>query len=248
MSIESQSHLPKTSGMSAEAGFDGEDIQAPIRISGFISLLLGLASIVSFLAIGAMIVPFLAIGFGLFGLRRHGQPTPVGITAARWGVIFAIGFGAFGLGVPLFKKHTLGTQAEYFAREFVKIVASGEDYYVLELQKDYTNRFLRTMSLAEHYEGNEEMQETLEGFRSGGLKTMLVKLGPDAKWELDRSVHVFHKYGRDNADVVLANYDGEKPRLIRVTLQKSVSSAGDIQWHVSNFMMYRERIVAPTVL
>jgi hypothetical protein len=92
------------------------------------------------------------------------------------------------------------------------------------------------------------MQETLEGFRSGGLKTMLVKLGPDAKWELDRSVHVFHKYGRDNADVVLANYDGEKPRLIRVTLQKSVSSAGDIQWHVSNFMMYRERIVAPTVL
>jgi hypothetical protein len=32
--------------MSAEAGFDGDDIQAPIRISGFISLLLGLASVV----------------------------------------------------------------------------------------------------------------------------------------------------------------------------------------------------------
>jgi hypothetical protein len=234
--------------MSAEAGFDGDDIQAPIRISGFISLLLGLASVVSFLAMGALIVPFLALGFGLFGLRKYGQPTPVGITAARWGVILAIGFGAFGLGVPLFKKHTLGTQAEYFAKEFVKIVASGEDYYCLELQKDYTNRFLRTMSLAEHYEGKEEMQETLEDFRSGGLKTLLVDLGPDATWELDRSVYVYHKYGRDNADVILVNNDGAKPRLITVSLQKTVSQDGDIQWHVSNFMMYRERLVAPTVL
>ena len=233
--------------MSAEAGFDGDDIQAPIRISGFICLLLGLASVVSFLAIGVMVVPFLAIGFGLFALRKYGQPTPVGINAARWGMLFAIGFGAFGLGVPLFKKHTLGTQAEYFAKEFVKLVASGEDYYVLELQKSYVNRFLRSMPLAEHYE-SIELSEDLENHRGSSLKSLLVRLGPDAKWELDRSVYVYHKYGRDHAEVVLVNNDGKKPQLITVSLEKAISKDGDIQWHVDNFMMYRERLVAESIL
>jgi len=248
MPIDSNSHLPTGAGMSAEAGFDGSDIQAPIRVSGFICLLLGLISALSFLAPAMLIVPFLATGFGFFALRRYGVPKPVGIKAAYIGLILAIGFGMFGLGVPLFKKHTLGTQAEYFAKEYLKIVASGDDYYAMELRKDYVNRFMRSMPLAEHYETSENAKQTLEEYRDDSVRKMLMRAGPDAEWELDRSIRVYHSYGNDHADVVLVNYDEDSPRRIRVILQGQISTDGEIQWHVETFMMYRERLVAESIL
>ncbi|QDT08664.1 hypothetical protein [Planctomycetes bacterium K23_9] len=248
MSIDSDSNLSAMTTMSAEAGFDGSDIQAPIRISGFLCLILGLASVGSFLAIGMLFIPFFAIAFGLYALRRYSPPKPVGVTAAYLGVLLAVGFGAFGLGVPLFKKHTLGSQAEQFARDYIKLVSMGHDYYALELQKEHFNRFLRSMPLEEHYASNEVSKRALEDFRQDGLRDLLVAAGPDAEWELDRPIRVFHSYGRDNADVVLSNEGPTGARLIRVLLESNVSEAGDLQWHVKVFQQYRERIVAETVM
>ncbi len=248
MSIDSNSHLPTTTGMSAEAGFDGNELQAPIRISGFLCLILGLVSAMAFLSIGMLIVPALAIGFGVFALRRYNPPKPVGIKAAYIGMVLAVGFGMFGLGVPLFKKNTLGSQAEHFARDFLKVVAKGEDHYALELRKDHVNRFIRSMPLDEHYKSNENAQKILEEFREDGLVSIVRSLGPDAKWELDRPIRVFYSYGAEHADVVLANYDNATPQVIRVVMQAKVASDGKLQWHVENFMTYRERIVAESIL
>ncbi|MGB7346680.1 MAG: hypothetical protein WBD20_20835 [Pirellulaceae bacterium] len=248
MSIDSNSHLPSNTGMSAEAGFDGTEIQAPIRVSGFISLLLGLISAMSFLAIGMLIVPMAAIGFGMFGLRKYSGPTPVGIRAASIGILLAVCFGAFGLGVPLFKKNTLGRQAEHFAKQYVKLVAMGEEYYTLELKKNQANRYLRTMPLREHYEANEELTNSVNENRDDSLISLIKSVGPDGEWELDRPVRIYHTYGEDSAEVVLANYDQEKPRVLRLILKNNISKDGNIEWYVEVCMSYRDRIVAESIL
>ncbi|NND96783.1 MAG: hypothetical protein HKN47_05570 [Pirellulaceae bacterium] len=249
MSSDSDSTFSSTPVMSAEAGFDGSDAQAPIRISGFLCLLLGLLSVITFMAPGLLVLPFAAILLGAFALRRYDPPKPVGITPAYLGVLLAVGFGAFGLGIPLMKQKMVGEQAEYLARQYVELVARGEDYYAIELRKEFNNRFIRSMPLEEHYKDNENATKTLEEFREDGIYEVLRRIGPDANWELDRAVRCYYRYGREHADVVLVNHDKSKPVLVRVILQCiEHPDTGDLEWHVDTCMQYRERLVAESIL
>lgn len=236
--------------MSAETGFEGDATQAPIRVSGFLASLFGLGSALSFMSIPMLLVPFAAICFGLFALRRHDGLKPIGTSAAYFGILMAAGFGAIGLGIPLFKTQTLGSQSEYFAREYLEVVANGELEYAWELHKAINNRFLASMPLEEHYRSNDEARKTLEEFRQESINSIIAKIGPGAKWELDRATRVYHQYGKDNSEVVLAHYgDDGKPVLIQFYLECwPHSKTGVNEWHVKVCQVYRERIVAESVL
>ena len=90
--------------MHAETGFDQEDSAPPLRISGFICMILGALSIVSTLGQPLLVIPILAILCGLFALRRSGGQTPVGTRPAMIGIVLAVGFGACGLFLPVYWK------------------------------------------------------------------------------------------------------------------------------------------------
>lgn len=249
MSDDKKSSLSFAPEMSAETGFEEDITQAPIRVSGFIAGLLGLLSALSFLSIPMLLVPLAAIGFGVFALRRYDGLEPVGTKVAYFGVLLAIGFGALGFGIPLFKSRTLGGQAEYFARQYLELVANEDLQYAYELHKDINNRFLSTMSLDEHYQANARARDNLEKFKNDGVNKTIARIGSGAKWELDRATRVFHQYRRDNAEVVFIHYGADKPTTIQFHLQcRPHSETGKNEWFIKVCQLYRERLVAESIL
>lgn len=247
--------------MSGETGFEVDPNDSPFRVSGFISLLLGLLSGFTIVAIPMVGFAIAAILFGLFALRKSdSKAVPTGTTAARIGILVALLFGSWGAARFAFKANTLGSQAEHCAREFVKVASSGNLMYAKELQKSYVNRYLKTMPLEEHYRQeqqrkDEEMQsqaaQGLGGSSEEDDSTVpdLVKYPVDHKWYLYRPVRVYTQWGRQKAEVILAADQSEKPFRLMVVMEYLVHKEdGTGQWHVENCVPFSERIVAESIL
>jgi hypothetical protein len=96
-----------------------------------------------------LLLPLISFLFGFVALRRSGETTPIGRRPAMIGLVLAAGFGMCGLVLPWFKTMTLGRQAEKFSRDYIEVVALGEDEFAMELNKDSVNRFPPTVSLKE---------------------------------------------------------------------------------------------------
>lgn len=247
--------------MSAEAGYEVEVDDSPLRISGFIAAILGVISVFTIVALPVVGVAIAAVLFGMFALRKSDSKSiPVGTTAARIGILLALLFGSWGVARTVFKTQTLGTQAEYFAREFVRVTSSGNDVYSKELMKSYVNRYLKNMPLEERYamekkraaemaaEHGEEQGSDFSTEEDNGAE-FLLKYPEDHEWILDRPVRVFTRYGRQKADVVLAYDESETPTRVRILMEYlKHKEDGTSQWHVELCMPYRERIVAESIL
>ncbi len=256
---------PRTLGavMSSEAGYEAEVDDSPLRISGFIALLLSLLSGFTIVAIPMVGFAIAAVLCGMFALRKSdSQSLPVGTTAARIGILVAVLFGTWGVGRYAFKRDTLGSQAEYFARQFLRVASSGNEIYAKELQKSYVNRYLVTMPLEETYELERlrierqmrEAQERGEEFSPPGAEddttvTDLVKYPVDQEWVLFRPVRIFNHYGRQKAEVVLATDHTESAYKLRIVLEYLVhKDRGTSEWYVETCLPFRKRIVAESVL
>ena len=234
--------------MSAETGFGIQDDHVPLRISGFICLILGLLSVLAFLGTPLLAIPIAACAFGFFALRKYDGLTPVGTKPAMLGLVLAAGFGAYGFCVPFMKTMTLGGQAEYFARQYIEVVANGHLELALELKKDHVNRFMHNMPLIEHYALNEQSMEVINEFREDNVNKTVQQIGPGAEWELAQAPRVFQFYGRDHAQLVLVNKDREVPFKILFQLICVPDRNGMGQWHVDICTVQGEQLVAEKVL
>ena len=261
--MSTDSSTPRSLGavMSSEAGFESDSVGPPLRVSGFIALVLALLSGFSIVAIPMVLTAIAAVLFGIYAQRS--SPTkelPVGTTAARVAIVLAFLFGSWGAARYQFKQHTLGSQAEYFARQFVRVASNGNDIYAQELQKSYRNRYLKTMPLEVHYEQERKRREeqNQRALAEGGTPAPegdnttvedLQKYSPDHEWLLWRPVRVYHRYGRQMAEVILADSDAEKPYRLMVVLEYLVHpEKGTGEWYVETCLPYYERIVAETIL
>ncbi|MCO8123617.1 hypothetical protein NHH03_17865 [Stieleria sp. TO1_6] len=248
--------------MSSEAGYEAEVDDSPLRVSGFVSLLLALLSGFAIVALPMVAVAIASILFGIYALRKSdSQSIPVGTTAARIGILLAVLFGSWGIARATFKTQTLGGQAEYFARQFVRVASQGNKIYASELQKSYVNRYLKTMPLEERYQqAREERERQIAAAAENGgggpgpdeedsTVTDLVKYSPDHKWYLDRPVRVYSHYGRQMAEVILADSQAEKPYRLMLILEYLINKDnGDGEWYVETCTPFRKRIVAEKVL
>ena len=250
--------------MSSEAGYEPDVDDSPLRVSGFISLILSLLSGFAIVTLPMLAVAVAAILVGIFALRKSdSRSLPVGTTAAKIGICLAVLFGAWGAAKYSFRYQTLGSQAEYFARQFVRVASSGNEVYTRELQKSYVNRFLKTMPLEESYErARQEMQERRERSKEelGGAPEALgeeedttvadlSKYPADQEWVLFRPVRIYHHYGRQMAEVVLATDTSESAYKVRLILEHLIHrERGSLEWYVESCLPYRERIVAESIL
>ncbi len=235
--------------MAAEAGYGVEDTPPPLRVSGYLCLIFGLLSVFAVVGPAALVLPILAVVFGVAAHRRYGEQVPVGLGAAKVGLVLAAGFGSCGVFLPLTKSMTLGAQAEKFARDYVQVVARDELELAMELRKNYVNRFPATMPLQAHYALNENSEDGLVEFRQDGINAQIRKRGPDAEWRLKRPVRIFSHYGRQQAEVILENLSEEKASDLYMLLEYKVDHRnGDGQWHVDRVTFNRDPIVAPSIL
>ena len=241
-----------SSGMSAETGYDLSDEVAPLRISGFIGLICGVISVFSIIAMPMLGFALAAIIFGFLALRRSdSEHPPIGVTPARIGILLAVLFGSCGIARPLTKTAIIGGQAEQFAREYVKLLSSGEVYYAMELNKEHFNRYLDTMPLDKYYSRNEQAVQAATEFRDASLVSTLESIGPDAEWRIDQPTRVYNHYGRNLAQVVLATdrENAAAPVRIRVILEYRFNQEdGALEWQIDACVNYRERIVAESIL
>ena len=247
-----KSNLPTMSmnelgGMGAETGFDSNEPAAPLRFSGFLSLLLGLFSWVSLTAVAAVVVPVFAIFFGLIALRPSVFGKPVGNFPAKLGILLGVGFGACGLTLPMFKTQILGAQAHQFALQYTEVINAGYDSVGLELKKEHRNRFSKDMPLEDHY---ANLRATMDDQRLSELDddsgtALIQQIGPEANWKLDRPVRIYRQYGIDRADVVLRSESGS---LMQFFMQYLIDSEDVGQWHIEIVQPYRELIIAESVL
>ncbi len=241
---------PIIPSMGAEGGFGLEDeAVAPLRVSGFICLILGLLSPLAYLGLAMMAIPIVAILVGLFALRRHGDLVPVGLGAARVGVVMSAGFGLLGVTVPMMKKMTLASQAEKFARDYIEVIALDEVELAMELRKDHVNRYPSTMPLKAHYKMSQAAEDLLIEFRNDGINDQIRERGPGAPWKLLRPVRIYTHYQFQMADLVLVDPTGKSSIKLHMILEYRIDRVtGDGQWHVNSVQHLAKPIYAPLVL
>lgn len=233
-------------GMGAEIGYQQDDDMQSVRVTGFLALILGLLSVTAFMGTPLLVFSVFGILFGAIALRRHQGAVPVGTSAAKIGMVLAIGFGAFGIALPRLKLMTLGSQAEQFSLDYLNLIARGDYMLANELKNRSSNRLPPTMSLADHYATRPEGNDILTLFHELPLHVEIRRVGPNADWQLHRPIRVRHRYGHEEADVVWFGPTGEPQ--VQFFLEYHVDPDGVGQWHVRTCQGYREKVVAAKVL
>lgn len=241
---------PAIPRMGAESGYQmiSEEDVPPLRTSGIVCFIFGLLSFWALVAWQMLIFPVLAIIFGTIAMRKWGRVRPAGTTIAVIGLILASGFGAVGVAMPVLKQRTLGKQAEYFASEFLELCGKGEVELALELQKPFQNRQLKTMDLEKAYESDSIASSEMEEAGDSMVST-IHELGPNIDWKLAEPVRVFYKYGVEKADTYWIDPSGEYDQKVQILLEWHPNDQDQTgQWHVAQFQLFRELIVAPSIL
>tara|TARA_A100001391_G_scaffold163267_1_gene122714 strand:- start:190 stop:909 length:720 start_codon:yes stop_codon:yes gene_type:complete len=239
--------------MGAEIGFQvvSEDDVPPFRASGLICLVLGLLSASALVAWQMLILPLAAIAFGVFALRKSDGPKPAGTTAAVIGLVLASCFGAGGITIPMAKRSTMASQAEYFGREYLELIGRGDVELAAELRKEARNRQVKGMNLREAYRAEQiaSASKGEEDQHSNAEQDAIELAGPDIQWELAERPRVYMHYGIERVETIWFDPSGTVKEKVVVELQWSPDEAKNIaNWHVNNFHFYRDLIFAPSVL
>jgi len=233
-------------GLESEIGFEAEILAEPTRVSGFVSLALGLIGIFSFIGIPVLLFPITGILLGMIALRRCEGKRPLGTGAAKLGVILCAGGTACGVAVPWLKAATIGNQAEQFSRLYIELVAQGNDYQAAELRQQPLARLPESTSLHQYFGANKEGQRRLELFRANPVHKAIREFGPGADWQLAQPVHIDYHFGREQVEVVWRPPSGD--RLAQFFMEYRVDDQGVGQWHIETVQWQRQRLVAPRVL
>lgn len=241
--------------MGAEGGFEEFEGAAPLRVTGFVSGLLGILSIFSIAGRPALILPVLAIILGIIALRPYGERKPVGRAAAFLGILLAVGFGSLGFCIPWFKSSTLGAQASYFSAQYIKLIQQDEAEYAFELGKSHVNRLPENLPLKMHYAGiaADKAADPQDGgepdavtqFRDGGIYSVILEAGLEANWVLDGSPRIYHRYGLDKADVTWRNLSDPMQKPVVIVMVYTIDNkSGQAEWRVDSSHVKSARIVA----
>ena len=244
MTTENDVPVPR---LGSEAGLDIVEDQKPVRVSGFICAALGVLSVLCLLGRPLLVFPFLAVAAGLFALRPSGGVKPVGKTAAKVGVVLAIGFGSCGFFLHWFTQKQLGGEAAFFAQEYLEIIARGELEMAMELGRPHQSRNLETTPLKEHYSQDEQAQEALMRFRSSEVTTSIQSSGLKADWVLDRRPRVYERHGRQLVDLQWIDRTGTNDDTILMTMEYQIDEAGVGQWSVDSCRVSHPPVFADRV-
>lgn len=239
--------------MGSESGYAVEEQPAPIRLTGFLSALLGLASGFCLLGRPLLFLPVLAILFGLIALRKCDVGTPIGTLAAKFGLFFAVAFGSAGLVYPLSSQRLVGAEAEQFANDYLYVIARGDFQMAMELGKPWKERLPAKMSLIDHYAPLREAATptaehpnsvALYDQRDGVLE--LVEMGADIEIFRSRRTRMYSRFGEPRIDT----YWNCSPESLRTDLIVTLSyepnpvDSSKREWFVKDLKYDEEQPVA----
>jgi len=214
----------------------------PVRITGFLSLLLGLVGAVSLIGQSLVIVPVVAAALGLWAMRPYrSENRPIGYLAGAIGLFAAVLFGTWGVTERSLRDRKLSTQAERFAVEWLSLVSYGDLPLACELQVTPSRRNPRSMDLADYYANSEEGRRALEMFVGQETVAAIIKAGGSVRWRPERRPQVYAEFGRQLTTTVWEDASKIIKAKIRVEMHYTPASDGKpAQWTVDQVFPHVE--------
>lgn len=235
-----------TTLMSEEGSPELELPVAPIRISGFVALLLGLVSFVGVLGLSLMFVPLLAAVFAVFAVRPYKGDRPVGVIAGWIGLLCAILFAVWGTTERHLKSQQMSAQATRFASEWLTLLGQGDIELAVELQIDPSRRQPETMPLVDYYKRSPAAIETMKQFNEQETLNRIRAAGTKPKWELHRPAVVSMRFGREFTETVWQDTTRSLPKPIVVEMEYiKDANKGTASWKVNEVRELFDEVQKP---
>ena len=239
------SHL--VTKMGDEGEYQMVENARPLRASGYVCLILGIASVASLFGLPLLAIPVAALLVGVFALRKYTEPEPAGVPAARVGMILAIMFGVACYVLHSSRYATLSDQAEQYAKFFTSTMAVGEPEIAMELMSGFVGR--QNVPLKPLYVNDEAMMLRMNEFKNNGVYGPVSQLDGEADWKVTRPTKVWQSYGGlQKAQVCLKDAEDRIDLEIQVFLSMVYDREGNMLWNVYHVQPYRERIVSAGIL
>jgi len=191
----------------------------PVRVSGFIALVLGLLSFAAVLGQPMLVFPVLAAAIALIALRPYRGPRPTGYLAASIGLFCAVLFGSWGITERALKFKFMGDQATVFAADWLDLLARGEVEMAAQLQTAPSGRQPESMPLAQFYRDSEQGKESMATFRENMTISSIIYAGTAAKWKLTRGPIYFTDYGRQTTATGWEDEAGIVEKTIKIEME-----------------------------
>ena len=224
------------------ADFVGET--QPVRITGFLSLVLGLVGAVSLIGQSLVIFPIVAAALGLLAMRPYASTKrPIGYLAGAIGLFAGVLFGVWGVTERSLRDRTLSTQAEAFAGEWLTLVSHGDWTLACELQVPPARRHPKSMDLADYYANSEEGKRTVEMLKSQEVVAAMMKAGGGVRWRPVGTPEVYSYLGRQLTATIWEDATKTYQSKIRVEMHYTPPADGKpAQWTVDQVLPHVEPI------
>jgi len=238
---QSSSPAFSTPAMTAEGEMAMLIDSPPIRMTGFIALLLGLISFAAVLGQPLLVFPVLAIVLALIALRPYSGPRPTGYLAASIGLFCAILFGSWGITERALKLKFMGDHATVFAADWLDLLARGEVEMAAQLQTDPTQRQPDSMPLTEFYRDSEQGKQSMASFRENTNISSIIYASTAAKWKLARGPAYFTDYGRQITATGWKDEAGIVDKIIKIEMEYiPPKNAQPAQWQVTQVSQWAD--------
>lgn len=162
-----------------------------IRFSGFLSLLLGFASILVLFSHYLAFIPVTAISLALVSRRQFRGREPAGFRLALYGFLIAAFFLCWTLVEVYYTRSALGRQGAEFAERWLRLIDQGDVELVVELATHPVRRQATTMSLIDYYKSVNGM-EAIRDFRDNAVIDSLMSSTSVRLWKPVRPPVVFN--------------------------------------------------------
>lgn len=218
----------------------------PVRVTGFLSLLLGLVGAVSLLGQSLVIIPVVAAALGLLAMRPYASVNrPIGYFAGAIGLFAGVLFGVWGVTERSLRDRQLSTQAEAFAGEWLSLVSQGDWTLACELQVPPARRHPKSMDLADYYANSEEGQRTVEMLKGQEVVAAMIQAGGGVRWRPIGKAEVYAHLGRQLTATLWEDATKTYKSEIRVEMHYTPPADGKpAQWTVDQVVPHVETITA----
>lgn len=207
-----------------------------VRPSGYLAFALGLLCIVALLGGAWYIVPVVAILVALFALRPvpAGLDSPAGRGWAAVGLAIALFFTTWAGTSQTLRRVSMTNDAERFARDWLAVLADGNEELAYELTQSRPARQIAGIDLQRFYQENPDAYEYLRRFLMDSATQKVIDAGDKPQWELQGSPVITRRYTMETIDIVMVDTTGTVTPPVRLTLQRTEDpDTGAAEWSVS---------------
>lgn len=214
--------------------------ERPVRIAGFVALLLGIVSVAAVFTPLFWPLAVISIVVALVALRRYSGQRPPGYRAAGVGLFLTVLFLSWGITDHRLRGNELGDQAERFSQMWLALLARGDVEMAMQLQEPPEARQPASMSLVDYYQNDPIGVEAMEMFRDNPAVTETLRAADEAHWVTDRPTEVNVHMGSYVVTTYWRDESGRVGGPLAIDLQfLPATEEQAAQWLVNGFRIAR---------